>query len=207
MRLEQMVVGSVATNCYFLENEQTQEVILVDPGDAPYEIQKRIEQMGCTLKAILLTHGHFDHIMAVPVLQDLYEDVEIYACAAETVLLSNPSVNCSSMIGRSCSVIPDVQVIDGQKLTLAGLDITVITTPGHTEGCCCYYLPEEKKLFSGDTLFERSVGRTDLPTGNMSKLLDSLQKLFDDVPDATQVYPGHGDATSIGYEKRYNPFA
>lgn len=207
MRLGQMVVGSVATNCYFLENTETHEVILVDPGDRPFDIQNKIEDMGCHLVAILLTHGHFDHIMAVPALKDLYEHVKIYACAAEKTLLANPSVNCSSMVGHACSIEPDVLVFDGDKLEIAGIKIEVVTTPGHTEGSCCYYLPDENILLSGDTLFEGSIGRTDLPTGNMGKILDSLKKLFNQLPEDTDVFPGHGDSTTIRYEKRYNPFA
>lgn len=207
MKLGQMVVGAVSTNCYFLENEETHELILVDPGDRPFDIQNKIEDMGCHLVAILLTHGHFDHIMAVPALKDIYEHVKIYACGAEKALLANPSVNCSSMMGRSCSVEPDVFAYDGDKLEIAGIKIEVIATPGHTEGSCCYYLPDEKILLSGDTLFEGSIGRTDLPTGNMTKILQSLQKLFTVLPADTDVFCGHGGSTSIGYEKRYNPFA
>ena len=207
MKLGQMVVGAVSTNCYFLENEETHELILVDPGDWPLEIQNKIEDMGCHLVAILLTHGHFAHIMAVPALQDMYEHVDVYACSAEQVLLANPSVNCSAMVGQNCSVIPDVLVTDGEKLKIAGMNIEVIATPGHTEGSCCYYLPDDQLLLSGDTLFQGSVGRTDLPTGNMSKLLESLKKLFEILPEDTDVFAGHDCSTSIGYEKRYNPFA
>lgn len=207
MRLGQMVVGSVSTNCYFLENTDTQEVILTDPGDCPFDIQKRIKDMGCHLTAILLTHGHFDHITAVPELKKAYPEAKIYACAAEKSLLADASINCSAMLGRACTVEPDMLVSDGDQFEIAGLKIQVIATPGHTAGSCCYYLPEEKLLLSGDTLFEGSIGRTDLPTGNMGKIRESLAKLLSRLPEDTDVFPGHGNATTIQYEKRYNPFA
>lgn len=207
MRLGQMVVGSVSTNCYFLENTDTHEVILVDPGDCPFDIQNRIEDMGCHLAAILLTHGHFDHIIAVPTLKNLYEDAKIYACAAEKALLADASMNCSAMVGHTCTVEPDMLVSDGDQFEIAGLKIQVIATPGHTAGSCCYYLPDEKLLLSGDTLFEGSIGRTDFPTGNMGKIQESLKKLLNTLPEDADVFPGHGNATTIQYEKRYNPFA
>lgn len=207
MRLGQMIVGNVSTNCYFVENEETHDLILIDPGDRPFDIQNRIEDMGCNPVAILLTHGHFDHILAVNALKDLYPQIKVYACTAEKDLLETPAMNCSSMIGRTCSVEADVYVTDMEQLNLAGMNIQVIKTPGHTKGCCCYYLQEENVLFSGDTLFEGSIGRTDLPTGNMGELLESLKKLLSTLPEDVDVFPGHGDSTTIGHEKRYNPFA
>lgn len=207
MELKQIRVGSLGTNCYIMMNPDTKETLVVDPGGSPVKIQQTIETMGGKLTAILLTHGHFDHILGIPELLDRYEDVKLYAYEAEEDLLTSPAKNCTSMIGRSCIVEPDVYVKDGEKLNLAGISMEVIATPGHTKGSCCYYLPEEKILFSGDTMFAESVGRTDLPTGNMGELVRSIRKLLEMLPGETIVYPGHEHSTSIEHEKRYNPFA
>ena len=207
MEFKQMIVGSLGTNCYLMMNPDTKEVIAVDPGGSPQKIQQMIEELGGTFTAILLTHGHFDHILAIPELLSMYKDVKVYALESEESLLISPAKNCSSMIGRSCVVEPDVLVSDGQKLKLADISIEVIATPGHTKGSCCYYLPKEKILLSGDTLFAESVGRTDLPTGNMGELVRSIRRLIEMLPGDTIVYPGHADSTSIEHEKRYNPFA
>ncbi len=207
MDLKQIIVGPVGTNCYIMMNPDSKEIILVDPGDASAKIKQKLDDMGGHLTAILLTHGHFDHILAVPSLLDMYTDAKLYAYEEEADLMGNPSKNCSSMVGRSCIVEPDVYLKDGEKLQLAGIAIEVIATPGHTKGSCCYYLQEEKILFSGDTLFAESVGRTDLPTGSMGELTRSIRKLMNMLPDDTTVYPGHAHSTSIEHEKRYNPFA
>ena len=201
MKFGQMVVGPLSTNCYFLENTDTHELLLADPGGNQKELQKRIEELGCTLTGILLTHGHGDHIMAVPALKEAYPQAKVYVCAAEKELLGSKAMNCSGMIGYPCSFDADVLLYDGDVLEISGMKIQVIATPGHTAGSCCYYLPDEKLLLSGDTLFEGSIGRTDLPTGNMSRILDSLQKLFEMLPEDTDVFPGHGGSTSIAYEK------
>lgn len=207
MKFGQMVVGPLSTNCYFLENTDTKELLLVDPGGNPKELQNRIEDLGCTLVGILLTHGHGDHIVAVPELKAAYPQAKIYIGASEKALLESQSMNCSAMIGYPRAFSPDELLYDGDKLTLAGINLEVIATPGHTQGSSCYYIPDEKLLLSGDTLFEGSVGRTDLPTGNMRSLMSSIKKLFETLPEDTDVFPGHGGSTSIGYEKRYNPFA
>lgn len=207
MKLSKMILGPVGTNCYFILNEDTKELVLVDPGDQPMDIQNKIEDMGAHLTAILLTHGHFDHILAVKALLELYSHVKLYAWEGETDLLSDSQLNHSFQTGTPCTLIPDVWLKDGETFTVAGVEFNVIATPGHTKGSCCYYLPKEHMLFSGDTLFAESVGRTDLPTGSMSELRRSLQKLLEMLPDETEVYPGHEFSTSIEHEKRYNPFA
>lgn len=207
MKLERLMVGPVGTNCYLIMNEDTKEVILVDPGDQAVRIQNKLEDMGGHPAAILLTHGHFDHILGVPALNELYSHIDIYALEEEEDLLSDPNLNCSVQLKRACTIKPDVWLKDGQKINPAGMEIEVIATPGHTKGSCCYHFPAEKALFSGDTLFAESVGRTDLPTGSMGQLNRSIKKLFAMLPDETAVYPGHEHATSIEHEKRYNPFA
>ncbi len=207
MKLEKIIVGPVGTNCYLLINENTKEVLVVDPGDQAQRIRNKMKETGTHPVAVLLTHGHFDHILGVSELKELYSDLEVYALEEEQDLLHDASMNCSTQIGRPCTVRADHLVKDGEKLSIAGMNIEVIATPGHTKGSCCYYLPEEKALFSGDTLFAESVGRTDLPTGSMGQLSRSIKKLFAMLPDETDVYPGHEYATSIEHEKRYNPFA
>ena len=121
-------------------------------------------------------------------------------------MLREPSVNMTDQMGKYCSIRPDVFLDDLQVFETAGFSIQMIHTPGHTKGSCCYYLKEEGVLFSGDTLFCGSVGRTDFPGGSASQIRDSLHRLLAALPDDTSVYPGHDTSTTIGYEKRYNPF-
>ena len=198
------VIG-VATNCYLIINKETKEALLIDPADNALRISNVIEENVCTLKAILLTHGHFDHIMALNELKKRY-NVPVYAHEEEEDVLKQSSLNMSGMIGQIYTTQADIYVKDGEHLKLAGLDIIVLHTPGHTKGGVCYYLPEEKVLMSGDTLFHCSIGRTDFPTGSMSQLVRSVKEQLFVLPDDVQVYPGHDSVTSIGYEKQYNPF-
>ena len=155
--------------------------------------------------AILLTHGHFDHIMAAEELRDYYH-IPIYACRAEADMLRDPVKNMTEYYRVPASFDADRYLDDNDEFTCAGFRIQVMHTPGHTVGGCCYYLPEEKILFSGDTLFCGSVGRTDFPGGSMSQIITSLHRLIDNLPEETEVYPGHNSSTTIGDEKRDNPF-
>ncbi len=155
--------------------------------------------------AILLTHGHFDHIMGVEGLRTQF-GIPVYVHEDDADMLERPQLNAGAMIGVSISVQADQTVKDGDVLHLAGMEIHVLHTPGHTPGGVCYYFPKEEVVFSGDTLFCGSVGRTDLPGGSMSALIRSVREKVFKLPDLTVVYTGHGEPTKIGDEKRCNPF-
>ena len=205
LELQQMVLGPVYTNCYIAKNKETGEALIIDPADSPSKIELKVNAMGARPVAVLLTHGHFDHIMGVEAVREKYQ-IPVYACRQEEEMLREPSVNMTDQMGKSCSIRPDVFLDDLQVFEAAGFSIQMIHTPGHTKGSCCYYLKEEGVLFSGDTLFCGSVGRTDFPGGSASQIRDSLHRLLAALPDDTSVYPGHDTSTTIGYEKRYNPF-
>lgn len=200
------VVGPVQTNCYFFYDEETSECVLVDPGDSAGKIKQYIEQKGLKPTAILLTHGHFDHILAVKELKESY-DVTVYAAEEEKEVLKNTGLNLSGQMRNAVSLEADYWLKDGEELDLLGQQMRCILTPGHTKGGMCFYFPKAGVLFSGDTLFEESVGRTDFPTGSMSTLIRSIREKLFVLPPAVQVYPGHGMKTSIENEKLYNPFA
>lgn len=205
IKIEQYVVGMVQTNCYVAFNTKTKEAIIIDPADQAEKIQEKITEKGIRPVAILLTHGHFDHIMAVETLASVYK-VPVYAHTEESDILKNSSLNLSTMAQREVSIEPDVKVKDNQDLVLAGFHIQVLHTPGHTKGSACYYIEDEEVLFSGDTLFQESVGRTDFPTGSSVEIVRSIKEKLAILPNNVQVYPGHEGATTIGHEKMYNPF-
>ena len=203
--IQQRVLGMVSTNVYVCMHAETKEAFIVDPADDADEIIRLVSAMGAKPCAILLTHGHFDHIMAVKEVKEKYQ-IPVYACRQEEAMLAEPTVNMTAVYGRSCSIKPDVLLDDGQIFEAAGFSIQMFHTPGHTKGSCCYYIEDEGVLFSGDTLFCGSVGRTDFPGGSSAEIVRSLHKLVDALPEDTEVFPGHDTSTTIGYEKRYNPF-
>ena len=206
MKVGKFVLGPVATNCYIGINEETKECFIVDPATCPPEFVSYIKNAGLTVKAVLLTHGHFDHIMGLDALLKEFP-VPVYAHETEREVLESEQLNSSaSMLGQPYSFSGADYVTNRQELRIAGFEILVIYTPGHTIGGCCYYIEKEKALFSGDTLFHGSVGRTDLPTGSMGQLVSSVRDRLFVLPDDTKVYPGHMEETTIGYEKKYNPF-
>lgn len=206
MKIGKFVLGPVGTNCYIVINEKSSECLIVDPASCPPEFVRYIRNAGLAVKAVLLTHGHFDHIMGLDVLLREFP-VPVYAYEAEKDLLENAQLNASlSMYGQGYTFSGAEYVTNRQNIKAAGITLQVIYTPGHTSGGCCYYIPDENVLFSGDTLFHGSVGRTDLPTGSMGQLVNSIRDRLFVLPDETKVYPGHMEETTIGYEKKYNPF-
>ncbi len=201
-----LTVGELAVNCWFLVNEDRKEALVFDPGDEAERIRSYAEQKGWKIAGILLTHGHADHMGGAEELKRLTE-AEIYALAEEEPLLKNGKTNLSVFIMRRVITMEaDEYVRDGQELTLSGIRLKVLRTPGHTPGGCCFYCEEAGCVFAGDTLFQGSVGRSDFPGGSMSELVRSVKEKLFLLPDDTKVYPGHGEETTIAFEKQYNPF-
>ena len=207
LQLEIHQVGRLATNCYFAVNKETSECIIVDPGDEASRLAGLVSEKDYRVVAILLTHGHFDHILAANRLRDTFK-VHILAFKEEEEMLKDTKERLFGMVDdeKDLVVEADELLTDGQILDLAGFKIKVIHTPGHSKGSCCYYLEDENTLLSGDTLFEGSVGRTDFPTGSMKEMDDSINNVLMKLPDEVKVFPGHGGSTTIGIEREANPY-
>ncbi len=208
MEIGHYIVGPIMTNCYFVINRETKEVVVIDPGYSGKKLADIIKKDELRPVAILLTHGHFDHVEGIEEFQKAFtEHVPVYAYIDEKKTLADPTYNVSRDIsGRGKIYSADVWLKDKEKVTLAGFEFEVLWTPGHTPGGCCYYIADEKALFSGDTLFEGSVGRTDFPGGSMSQLIRSIKDRCMTLPDDTEVFPGHEGTSTIGAERKYNYF-
>jgi glyoxylase-like metal-dependent hydrolase (beta-lactamase superfamily II) len=205
IKIGRIMMGVCQTNCYFLYEEGTKEVIFVDPADHGEVIFEKLKAAGFSVAGILLTHGHFDHIWGLNKLKEL-TGAKVYAYEGEKQLLNDRVLNLTEQCGRACEIDADVYLKDGDSVTIAGMEAKVIATPGHTQGSCCYYFEQDKILIAGDTLFEESTGRTDFATGSASEIVRSIREKLFVLSDDVAVYPGHGAQTTIGHEKKYNPF-
>jgi len=206
MKVVKVLLPAAAENCYIAINEDTNESIIIDPGSAFERIKSAVESTGTKPVAILLTHGHFDHAGEAASTAKEY-GIKVYTHEATAEELKNPSINLSGdMFGDSKSYSADVFLKDDEEIDLAGLHIKCLFTPGHTPGGCCFYFPNEDIVFTGDTLFSGSVGRTDFPGGSMSQLVGSVKSKLMTLSDDTICYPGHNEPTTIGTERIYNPF-
>lgn len=205
MKVEKFVTGIISTNCYVAINEETKQAVIIDPAACPSYLMSHIKSEKLKVEAILLTHGHFDHIMGIDGFLEEF-DVPVYVHEDDSRLMTDPQMNQSGTYTAGYTYEGTESVRDGQMLSLAGYTFKVLHTPGHTPGGVCYYVETEKVLFSGDTLFQTSVGRTDFPQGSMSDLVRGIKEKLMVLPDEVMVYPGHMGETTIGYEKSHNPF-
>ena len=197
-------VGELGTNCYILVNHDRGECVVFDPAAEADALIEIFHSPGFQLKAIFLTHGHYDHIGAVKALKDVF-GVPVYASREENEqVLGDLSVNLSAMFGNPMTLQAAEGLRDGQKVDIIGTTLTCILTPGHTAGGMCYYCEELQSAIVGDTLFCGSVGRTDFPTGNGTVLLQSIREKLYTLPDETKIFPGHMDGSTIGWEKKSN---
>lgn len=192
------------TNTWLLWDEESREAILVDPAAPSPDLLKRIEELKLKVKYIINTHGHMDHIGGNSWFKN-HLSAPLMIHSADAPMLVNSAMNLSLYVGNPVSSAPpDVLLEDGMELSLGKYPVKVIHTPGHTPGCIC--LLADKFLISGDTLFEQSIGRTDLQGGNHQQIINSIKNKLFVLPDDVIVFPGHGPRTSIGMEKKNNPF-
>lgn len=205
MKVERFAVGILSTNCYLVINEETKETVVIDPGACPSYLVSHIKSEELTVTAILLTHGHFDHMMGLTGFLEEW-DVPVYVHEGDEEIMTDPRVNQSAIYTSGYTFDKARYLRDRQTLECAGYVFEVLHTPGHTKGGCCYYVESEGVLFSGDTLFQGSVGRADFSNSNMSDLVHSVRERLFRLPEDTLVYPGHMGETKIGHEKKYNPY-
>ncbi|MCK9248700.1 MAG: MBL fold metallo-hydrolase [Solirubrobacteraceae bacterium] len=199
-------VGMIQENAFLVRRPDATEAVIVDPGDEAPKLLQAFEQLGVTLAGILVTHTHFDHIGAVADLHDA-TGAEVWCPAGEVEILRDPNaVMRWEGFGPFRGYDPEHLVKGGDVVSLAGLDFHVVSTPGHSPDHVTYALPDEGALFSGDVLFQGSVGRTDLPGADHATLMRSIVGLFERFDDGTHVYPGHMGPTTLGQERRTNPF-
>jgi glyoxylase-like metal-dependent hydrolase (beta-lactamase superfamily II) len=206
MEVRMLTVGQIAENSFLFRADGSDRALLVDPGDEAPTLLAAIEEMGVTLDGILLTHTHFDHIGAVaPVARAT--GAEVWVPEIEKMVLAdiNSFVPWPGF-GPFEDWDAEHTLRGGEKLELAGMEIDVIFTPGHSPGHVTFSIPSERAIFSGDVLFEGSVGRVDLPGGDWGTLLESIRTLVDTLPPETTVYPGHMGITTLGAERASNPF-
>jgi hydroxyacylglutathione hydrolase len=206
MILETFPVGLLQCNCTILGDEQTREAIVIDPGDDVRRIHRRLAEHGHTLKQIIVTHGHIDHVGGALKLKRL-TGAPIYLNENDLPQLEMMGVQAAWLgVDTPETEPPDDGLVDGQTVGLEHYPARVLHTPGHTQGSICLHFAPLKLLIAGDTLFAGSIGRTDLPGGNTDQIMESLHTRLLALPDETRVIPGHGPATAIGTERKSNPF-
>jgi glyoxylase-like metal-dependent hydrolase (beta-lactamase superfamily II) len=199
-------VGQLRCNCSVFGDEQSREAIVVDPGDEISKITEILDRHQLKVKAIVITHGHIDHVAGA---------AKLRALTGAPVYLNEkdfPQLNALPIQARWLGIPTperpeiDTHAVDGTTLKLGGSDFNILLTPGHTQGSLCIWIPQQNTLVSGDTLFRETIGRTDLPGGDGKKILSSIRTKLFDLPEDAVVIPGHGQTTTIGHEKEFNPF-
>ena len=207
MYITTLPIGPVSANCYIICDEKTKIGAVIDPGDFTPSLLKAIKDAGIEeLKYILCTHGHFDHIQGVSRLKEKYPESEILIGEKDCVALSDSVVSLASFFGAPFyPTVADRVLNGGDKITIGEITFDVISAPGHSEGGVMYYSKDEKAIFTGDTIFKGSIGRTDFNGGSMTVLVNTLQKIKR-LPEDVKIYSGHGEATTVKYETEYNMY-
>ncbi len=203
MILERLEVGPFAANCYLVACAETKEAVIIDPGAEGRRIIKRVHDLGLKVKYIINTHAHIDHVGANAEVKEAF-NAPVLVHAADAPLLRSPQASMALFMGQSKVTPPDWTLEEGDLLEAGTLRIKVLETPGHTPGGIS--LDINGVLFTGDTLFACSIGRTDFPGGSFRQIIKSIKEKLLSYPDDTRVFPGHGPPTSVGDERLYNPF-
>jgi len=201
MQVTAMAVGMLQENCYLVHEEKQRQALIIDPGDDSEVILQELQKLHLTARGILLTHAHVDHIRGIPeIVRSL--SIPVYCQPDDRALYFSPANALPPWIPAARD-LPEPGPV---KSDISGLSFTVLPTPGHTQGGVCYYFPSAATVFAGDTLFQGSIGRTDLPGGNLETLLHSIREKLMTLPPETIVYPGHGEPTTIGDETASNRY-
>ncbi|PWM78619.1 MAG: MBL fold metallo-hydrolase [Phascolarctobacterium sp.] len=204
MKILAMEVGAIATNCYIVINEKTHHAVVIDPGGNADRIMAALEKENAVVDAIFLTHGHGDHIMALGDVK-ARTGAPIYISEADAPLLNDPSKSLAAFMGDKYSpATADKFFADGDEVEAAGIKFKIMATPGHTPGGVCIMTGDV--VFCGDTVFAESIGRTDFPGGSYKQLLQSIKDKILPLDDNVKLLPGHGPSTTVGWERRRNPF-
>ena len=208
MKIDRLVLGDYQTNCYVVrKGDAATDCVVIDTGLDGREMVTFLGNQQLEPTAVILTHGHVDHIVGLGDLRREFPRFKVYIHKQDAGLLTDPQANLSAFSGMAfTTAAADVLLDDGDVIEEAGLTFKVIHTPGHTPGGICLYAEDAGVLFAGDTLFADGVGRTDFPGGSSTQLIESIRTRLLTLPDETAVYPGHAMRTTIGREKAHNPF-
>jgi hydroxyacylglutathione hydrolase len=206
MKIDTLVLGLYENNCYvLLKDEKHSDCLIIDTGLDAWPLIEFLQRHELKPEAVLLTHGHADHIAAIEELKEHWPKMKVCVHKDDAQMLSNPATNMSALASIPFRTSPaDILLEDDARIVYAGITLDVLHTPGHTPGGVCYYIPAAGVVFSGDTLFAGGVGRTDFPYGDADKLITGIKEKLLTLPEATRVYPGHGPATTVRNEKKNN---
>lgn len=206
MQIKSMPSGELGVNTYLAFDEETRKGFIVDPGGHNPDLTAAAREDNVDVQYIILTHGHSDHICGVNEHLEDFPGARVVAYVDELAMMRDPKLNMSVYFGMNYTVEPDILVHDNDELQVGNLNLQFFHTPGHTVGGMCIYVKGENVLFSGDTLFLQSIGRTDFPGGSFEQIVNAIHSKLFVLPDETKVFPGHMGPTNIGFEKRSNPF-